>query len=321
MKKRQEVYDKYWEFAAERQNIYFRRLAGKEPLTWDPILQEYKFCNTYRASDRVSQYLIKNVIYSSSFSEEDLLFRIIFFRLLNKLETWEKLEQVLGQLLWNSFSFATYDRHLTKFKKDGPIYGNAFILAAHKAFGYNKKHENHLGLIQHIFSSGASKKILNSKSLEELFENLTQLPLIGKFMGYQLAIDLNYSELFNFDENDFTIAGPGAKRGMKKVFEDTGDKDEVWIIKYMVDNQDEEFIRLGIGFKDLFGRKLHAIDCQGLFCEVDKYSRVSFPSLKSNRSRIKAKFKPKKQKIQYFYPPKWGINEEVSSFIKNDEGF
>ena len=43
-----------------------------------------------------------------------------------------------------------------------------------------------------------------------------KLPLIGNFMAYQLAIDLNYSDVFNFDENDFTIAGPGALRGIKK---------------------------------------------------------------------------------------------------------
>ena len=32
--------------------------GGPGPWTDDPILQRYKFCNTFRASDRVSQYLI-----------------------------------------------------------------------------------------------------------------------------------------------------------------------------------------------------------------------------------------------------------------------
>ena len=75
----------------------------------------------------------------------------------------------------------------------------------------------------------------------------------------------------------------------------------------MVDNQDKEFGRLGIDFKNLWGRKLHAIDCQGLFCETDKYCRVKFPELKSNRVRIKTKYQPQTEKIDYFYPPKWGI--------------
>jgi hypothetical protein len=59
-----EVFDTCWRFAAERQMIFFRRLEGAAfPWTQDPILQRYKFTNAYRASDRVSQYLIKQVIY------------------------------------------------------------------------------------------------------------------------------------------------------------------------------------------------------------------------------------------------------------------
>ena len=57
------AYDTYWRFAAERQAIFFRRFAGAPaPWTDDPILQRYKFTNAYRASDRVSQYLIREVI-------------------------------------------------------------------------------------------------------------------------------------------------------------------------------------------------------------------------------------------------------------------
>jgi hypothetical protein len=57
------VYDTYRRLAAERQVIFFRRIAGKPaPWTQDPVLQKFKFTNAYRASDRVSQYLIRNVI-------------------------------------------------------------------------------------------------------------------------------------------------------------------------------------------------------------------------------------------------------------------
>jgi hypothetical protein len=84
------------------------------------------------------------------------------------------------------------------------------------------------------------------------------------------------------------------------------------VIQWMTDNQEREFARLGIEFPDLWGRRLHAIDCQGLFCETDKYSRVRFPDLKSNRKRIKARHNPNPQPISYFYPPKWKINERMN---------
>ena len=57
------VYDVYWRFAAERQNIFFNRLLLKEaPWTMDPVMTKYKFTNTYRVLDRVSQFLITNII-------------------------------------------------------------------------------------------------------------------------------------------------------------------------------------------------------------------------------------------------------------------
>ena len=59
-----EVYESYWRFAAERQNVFFRRARGEaRPWTGNAVLTTYKFTNAYRASDRASQYLIRNVIY------------------------------------------------------------------------------------------------------------------------------------------------------------------------------------------------------------------------------------------------------------------
>ncbi len=82
------VYDSYWYLAAERQNIFFKRLNDElSPWTYDPILLKHKFTNAYRASDRVSQYLIKNVIYKGSQDPNEVFFRIILFKLFNKIET------------------------------------------------------------------------------------------------------------------------------------------------------------------------------------------------------------------------------------------
>ncbi len=97
MKKLQttEAYKYYWKFTTERQNIFFNRIENSNELfyTFDPILQQYKFTNAYRASDRVSQFLIKEIIYKDgNYSENDILFRILLFKLFNKIETWQYLE-------------------------------------------------------------------------------------------------------------------------------------------------------------------------------------------------------------------------------------
>lgn len=74
------VYETYWRFAAERQAIFFKRFRGfAPPWTDDPVFMQYKFTNVYRASDRVSQYLIKYVIYRGDQSAAEVFFRILLF--------------------------------------------------------------------------------------------------------------------------------------------------------------------------------------------------------------------------------------------------
>ena len=149
MKKRQEVYDLYWYFACERQNIFIKKLNG-EPAPWtkDHILQEYKFCNSYRVNDRVSQYLLKNVIYNGkSYADEDMLFRILLFKLFNKESTWELLLNNFEDINLKNFNFNEYGSVLEKAISNGiKIYNDAYISCANKAFGYDRKHANHLAL-------------------------------------------------------------------------------------------------------------------------------------------------------------------------------
>ena len=189
-----------------------------------------------------------------------------------------------------------------------PIYTAAFILCANSAFGHARKHANHLALLEMMLRDGKLwKGLAAARALEDVYDLLLGYPLIGPFMAYQIAIDLNYSKVIDFSENDFTVAGPGAKRGIRKVFSDNNGMSDSEVIMWMVENQREECEALEIERTTLFGRPLHAIDIQNLFCEVDKYSRVAYPHLKSDRSRIKASFTPSPDPLPLFYPPKWDI--------------
>jgi hypothetical protein len=130
---RPDVYDTYWRFAAERQAIFLRRLRGcAKPWTEDPILRDFKFCNVYRASDRVSQYLLRNVIYSeeaADLSADDSFLRIVLFRLFSKEATWEVLESTIGLITRSTFQPERLATTLDITRLRGPIYTSAFILA------------------------------------------------------------------------------------------------------------------------------------------------------------------------------------------------
>jgi hypothetical protein len=163
-------------------------------------------------------------------------------------------------------------------------------------------------LLQKMFiEDKIQNKLIQSQNMEQAFNIIKTYPLIGDFMAYQLVTDLNYSDVFNFSEHEFTIVGPGSKRGIKKCFISIGNYTENEIIKYMYENQEKEFKRLNLDFKRIGNRPLQYIDCQNIFCELDKYCRVAYPNLKSNRTKIKKKYSPKKDKIDYLYPPKWHI--------------
>ena len=312
MKKRQEIYDLYWYFACERQNIFIKKKNG-EPSPWtnDEILREYKFCNSYRVNDRVSQYLLKHVIYNGKkYENKDVLFRIILFKLFNKESTWELLLKHFNDITLDTFNMKEYSKVLESAISNGiKIYNDAYISCANKAFGFDRKHDNHLALLNKMFFvDKIDEKILKAKTMEEGFNIIKSYPLIGNFMAYQLVTDINYSEVVNWSEDEFTVPGPGSLRGIKKCFIDKGNMSNEDIIKYMYLNQDKEFKRLNLDFKRIGNRPLQLIDCQNIFCELDKYLREKVPSLKSNRTKIKKHYKPKSEKIVYIYPPKWNIS-------------
>lgn len=307
------VYELYWYFASERQRIFENRLtASPFPWTNDLILRSFKFCNVFRATDRVSQFLIRNVAYHREHcSPEDRLFQILAFRLFSKVETWDAVHNFLGHtpviadLRDGAFARALDHVRLVT----GRLYTGAFILCATKAYGHELKHHNHVDLLRHMFvKDRLGARLLEAKSLRSLYELLRTYPLMGDFMSYQIAIDLNYSDLINFSENEFTQPGPGALRGMKKVFSSFGSLTPSEIILWMVEKQGAEFERLDLPFRGLWGRPLHAIDCQGLFCETDKYCREAVPELISARTRIKARFTASEKPLKFFFPPKWRLS-------------
>ncbi len=312
------VFTTYWRFAAERQEIFFRRLKHPDPpWTTDSVLQYHKFTNAYRASDRVSQYLIRNVIYAGAFSTRDLFFRILLFKIFNKVETWELLEQALGPITFSTFSFTAYDTVLARaFQRGDRLYSGAYIMpAGGRNIEYARKYQIHLRLLEKMMTDDLVNRISDAASMGKAFALLRSYPSIGDFLAYQYITDLNYSEITNFSEMEFVVPGPGAKDGIRKCFSDLGGLTEAELIKFVTDRQEECFAAVGVPFPTLWGRKLQLIDCQNLFCEVDKYARVVHPEYigDSGRTRIKQRLRPSDKPIDPFYPPKWKINAYLKS--------
>lgn len=318
MKIREEAYKFYFYFMQERMNIFWKRYEGqKSPLTSDKILLHNKFTNVYRASDRVSQYLIRDVIYldNETFSEEDILLRILIFKIFNKTETWEFLENEYGCLKVSNFKVDEISKSLEYLIKHKPIFNSAYMMTgSHKSYNHLKsKHEKWLNMVKvEMIEGGKLGIILKAKSLGEIFDILNSCSFLGGFLSYQYAIDFNYSPVINFDENSFVKAGIGSIRGIKKCFEDLGKYNFEDAIKFTQDNLKKYQDQFGYSeFKNLFGRQPTLIDLQNCFCETDKYLRVKMPHLQVENKRIKQKFIKPKNYINLFFPPKWNINHLI----------
>jgi hypothetical protein len=309
------VYDTYWRFAAKRQAIYMRRVNGvPPPWTTDPILLKHKFTNAYRASDRVSQYFIRHVLYAEKYSSEpkEIVFRTLLFKLFNKVSTWERLETALGGLSWATFDLRRYDRVLSATKARGEkLYSAAYIVPPVR-LGPNErvKHRGHLHLLAHAMNGDLTNRLLDAPSLKDVYGLLKGLPSFGPFLAFQFAVDLNYSTALAHQESDFVVAGPGALDGISKCFVNAKEYKPEGIIEFVQDRQIAEFARLGIEFTSLWGRPLQLIDCQNLFCELSKYSRVAHPEFSgiAGRTKIKQMFRPASSPVSAWFPPKWGIN-------------
>jgi len=303
------VLDTYWRFACERQEVFHKRVCGlPPPWTNDTILRSYRFTNVYRASDRVSQYLIRRVIYEGDQSEEEIFFRTLLFKLFNRIETWELLQDRFGPISWRTFDVNRYDGVLKRsLRGGGKLYSAAYIMPC-PPFGARRKHTNHLILINQMMKDRLPFRVASARSMSHVYQLLRSYPSLGEFLAYQFAIDLNYSAIMNFSEMDFVVAGPGARSGIRKVFSDTAGLREEDVIRAVAELADQEFARLGLVFRSLWGRRLQLIDCQNLFCEVDKYARVAHPEvLSAGRTRIKQRFSAGRPSAPQWYPPKWRL--------------
>ena len=307
------VFGTYWRFATERQNIYFRRIRGEcEPWTSDPVLREYKFTNVYRAADRTSQYLIRNVIYKRKYGLRDTVLRILLFKFFNKVETWELLEETLGEICEGTFDLRKIDRVLEKaLEYKASIYSAAYIMpSGSMAVRQKRKHRMHLQLLAQMLKDNLSEQLADAESMRDAFVLLLSYPSIGPFLAYQFVTDLNYSDHFAFSEMEFVEPGPGARDGIRKCFSDLGDYNEADAIRWVTERQGTEFKERGLAFESLWGRPLQLIDCQNIFCEVDKYARVVHPEAlgRSGRVRIKQRFSPRQSSPSAWFPPKWKLN-------------
>ena len=101
----------------------------------------------------------------------------------------------LGEVAFDDYSFARYDRVLMGAKERGEkIYSAAYIMpSGGRSSPYPQKHRMHLKMLERMMEEKLPARIAQAESMKEAFALLRAYPTIGDFLAYQFIIDLNYS--------------------------------------------------------------------------------------------------------------------------------
>jgi hypothetical protein len=277
----------FYEWINERYKIHVKKDVQKlsKPWTKNKVLQRYKFCNVRREHDKESIWLIKNII-SSNLSYKNKLLNIILFRLINKSETIK----IFGLLDFNDKNIQKIKQKLSNFKNKNLNYiyfSNAFFTSGPKVVA-NKifPEENNMIikiilLVNEYKKLGLIKCIIKSKTQKEVFEILSSMQGIGKFLAYQIFVDFSYMKEFSFSENEFVVSGPGCEKGLNLLFKNRNNLTDEELLFWLRDNQMNVLDKFGYDPDRLFSdlskedRYLNVMSLENCMCELSKYVRAT----------------------------------------------
>lgn len=179
--------------------------------TGNEIMDKYFFCNIKREWDKVSQWVINNILKNKDLCFEDKIRNVFLARIHNKVETCESLG-----IPKKSYNITEADIVL---KQNPHAWRNQkFLTRLNREYGFK---DSIWCVANHLKDILPDEKI-NSCSwdtLENSFKSWCKLLGLKEvsFIAYQLALDISYLKEFK-DINDWVLIGPGAIRGLNLIY-------------------------------------------------------------------------------------------------------
>jgi len=297
-------------YLKERYNIHLLKDVQhqKRPWTKDPILKTFKFTNVRREHDPTTRWVITHIINHPWLTYKQKVFNIILYRGYNKIETAELLDMPIpfGD---DCLPMSYYKDRLNKYCDENPDYKpftNAFMTSGftrmlHDQFG-TKQHSVLIDWIEHLYYDKTFfYTLIRCVSPKQVIELLTSINGVSSFLAYQIFVDFTYLEDFPFSENEYTLCGPGAKRGLERLVSDPDGLTPEELVFWMRDNWDR--LMLVLPEEDRFypqdymtdlkpyDRCMNVMSIENCLCELYKYYKAT---TKSGRPRNK--YRPRKRK-------------------------
>jgi hypothetical protein len=261
----------YLDFVNERHRVYERRLAGEPgPWTNDLVLRDHKFTNVYRVLDFGSQFLLRELLLEDEHMDSGVvLMRCFLYRYTNRPEPWLAFHEEFGRYPVREDLERNLPDLWREYRAGGnPVFGNAFKMFS----GAENKGTDRLtwvtGLTNRYFGFGpddVTYAFLTAKTASEKLAVLKTIPRCADFMAMQILTDWGYWAP-DYNENDFVVAGPGARLGAKIIWPETRKPEQVIAIARRAVLAEEDCPRLG-------ERPPSLMDIQNTLCEFSKYVR------------------------------------------------
>lgn len=275
-----------YNYIIDRQEIYTKRESNqKPPWSESEIFQKYSFTNVRRELDSTTKWVINNICNNPKLSYADRFYRTILFRIYNKIDTAKSIN-----LNMDSISFWTDSNFSRAVEKiEGHAYGLDYSVVSiisnmKEKYPDNNYKINPMFHIKQLFIQNEFKIPYKVEdNAEETIKWLkNNIPGVGDFIAYQIFIDLTYIDEFPISENEFTICGPGCKRGLNYLFDDKDGMSYTECIFWLRDNQNKIFkdINSSFSFQELFknlseyNRDWNVMSIENCMCELQKYINI-----------------------------------------------
>jgi phage/plasmid primase-like uncharacterized protein len=286
----EEVYRNCVEWITERQLIADRRDAntslriedGQPVWTENPILRKWRFCNVERKKDKVSEWIIRNIM--GQFADDPLLFvQLSIGRWLNWPPT---VLALIKDKVWPASAWV----------REGPNWTgmadvvDAFMAREGKAWNaaYRIPSVHGLSRARSVFCRflgpqlmaqlDAIRMALASGRQQAVHHVLTKLNGWGGngFLAAQVIVDCTYCDLLPNpkDRDTWAAAGPGCIEGLNRLY-NRPVKDKV--LERRPEQAMAEMLRLRdrlIQDRVSIIERVSLMDIQNVNCELSKYTRV-----------------------------------------------
>jgi hypothetical protein len=265
--------DELYAFMVKREKIRLLKEQGKPwPWTDDPVLQQYKFTNVKRAHDRTTRWFWENILDKHKDAPQHiLLFNCALFRYFGTMEFFD------WQPVWNEAKGrATKNRAAYRLSKKERVFTGAYVITNQGIKA--PKQDVVVDYFLTPFYEAAPRLCevaRQTRSWRLVAQEMMKLQGFGGtgFMTKEVLQDAMHTSVLSdcTDRNTWCPVGPGARRGLNRVFgrdKDHRQKEEKFLEELL-----QIFWKADENWPDSWV-ELELHDIQFQLCEFDKYERV-----------------------------------------------